>query len=117
MHIIHMHTQNYADTRNRMLYVTTKMWIQMHKRTKREASVIKASVGPGERRSLFQIPKLPHWYHSVQFCSCNSIVCPRDQSGLAMLIVMWTYGREYDQYCDVLLPFGHIFTVMLYNTL
>lgn len=69
---------------------------------KKEASIIKALVGPGERRSLFQTPELPHWYHSVQFCSCNSIVCPRDQSGLAMLIIMWTYSREDDQYCHVL---------------
>lgn len=81
---------------------------------KEEASIIKASVGPGERRSLFQTPELPHWYHSVQFCSCNSIVCPRDQSGLATLIITQTHSREDDQYCNVLLPFDHVFTVMLY---
>lgn len=50
--------------------------------TQKEASVLKASVGPGEQRSLFQTPELPHRYHSAQFCSDNSIVCLRQPGRL-----------------------------------
>lgn len=59
--------------------------------TQKEASIIKALVGPGERRSLFQIPELPHWYHSVHFCSCNSIVCPLNTT---MAWPHWSWCRH-----------------------
>lgn len=90
-----IHTQNYGDTQSNVRFI----WNLNPKcgsrctNTQKEASIIKASVGPGEQRSLLQTPELPHWYHSVQFCSNNSIVCPPH---LATLIIMWAH-RKNDQ--------------------
>lgn len=74
--LTHMQARSYADARNRMLICNLDpKHGHRHTNTQKEASVIKASVGPGEQRRLFQTPELPHWYHSVQFC-CNNSVCP-----------------------------------------
>lgn len=60
IYIIHMHPQKTMQTHAIGCYIhlgfESKMWTQMHKHTKKEASIIKASVGPGERRSLFRLP-------------------------------------------------------------
>lgn len=44
--------------------------------TQQEASMIKSFSWSWRAEELVSAAELPHWYHSVQFCRCNNIICP-----------------------------------------
>lgn len=122
IYIAHMHTQNNTNAHNRMLY-SFGIWNpkcgSRCTNTQKEASIIKASVGPGERRSLFRLPSCLTGITVYSSVAVTALYVLWDQSGLAVLIIMWTYRREDDQYCCVLLPIDHVFHchAVLHNSL